>query len=219
MTDGRRLGDRPQPADLAAPGRRLRVMGRHARRRPRDGGAGGRHAVGAGPPAAHDEGSAAVRLLGVLDDPHRGRRGHVADLDRSAHRLHGLPQPRSPGQDGDDARRGQRRPPRARLGSGVPARDASWGAFGYDGMRHVSKYAEAVEIVMRLLRERSVTFTGEHYRMDEAEIIPRGPRPDGPPVWVAGIGERTSASRRAGATRSTSTRRWRRSPTSSGSAA
>ena len=37
-----------------------------------------------------------------------------------------------------------------------------------------------------------MTFEGEHYRMDEAEIIPRGPRPDGPPVWVAAMGERTS---------------------------
>ena len=78
------------------------------------------------------------------------------------------------------------------LGSGVPARDESWSAFGYDGARHVGKYAEAVEIVTRMLRERSVTFAGEHYRTEEAEIIPRGPRPDGPPVWVAGLGERTA---------------------------
>ena len=78
------------------------------------------------------------------------------------------------------------------LGSGVPARDESWRAFGYDGERHVAKYAEAVEIVTRMLRERSVTFAGEHYRAHEAEIIPRGPRPDGPPVWVAGLGDRTS---------------------------
>ncbi len=78
------------------------------------------------------------------------------------------------------------------LGSGVPARDESWAGFGYDGERHVSKYAEAVEIVTRMLRERSVTFAGEHYRTDDAEIIPRGPRPDGPPVWVAGLGERTA---------------------------
>ena len=27
------------------------------------------------------------------------------------------------------------------LGSGVPARDPSWAAFGYDGSRHVAKYA------------------------------------------------------------------------------
>jgi alkanesulfonate monooxygenase SsuD/methylene tetrahydromethanopterin reductase-like flavin-dependent oxidoreductase (luciferase family) len=78
------------------------------------------------------------------------------------------------------------------LGSGVPARDQSWSAFGYDGTRHVSKYGEAVEIITRLLRERALTFEGEHYRMDDAEIIPRGPRPDGPPVWVAALGERTS---------------------------
>ena len=79
------------------------------------------------------------------------------------------------------------------LGSGVPARDPSWSAFGYDGARHVAKYAEAVEIVTRLLRERAVTFEGEHYRTEAAELIPRGPRPDGPPVLVAGLGERTLA--------------------------
>ena len=79
------------------------------------------------------------------------------------------------------------------LGSGVPARDPSWAAFGYDGSRHVAKYAEAVEIVARLLREPSVTFSGEHYRTDEAQLIPSGPRPDGLPVLVAGLGERTLA--------------------------
>jgi alkanesulfonate monooxygenase SsuD/methylene tetrahydromethanopterin reductase-like flavin-dependent oxidoreductase (luciferase family) len=78
------------------------------------------------------------------------------------------------------------------LGSGVPARDISWRAFGYDGDRHVAKYGEAVEIVARLLRERSVTFDGEHHRTIQAEIIPRGPRPGGPPIWVAALGERTT---------------------------
>ena len=79
------------------------------------------------------------------------------------------------------------------LGSGVPARDRSWSAFGYDGTRHVARYGEAVEIVTRLLREPVVTFEGEHYRTDAAEILPRGPRPAGPPVLVAGLGERTLA--------------------------
>ena len=79
------------------------------------------------------------------------------------------------------------------LGSGVPARDPSWSAFGYDGTRHVSRYAEAAEVVTRLLRERAVTFEGEHYRTEAAELIPRGPRPDGVPVLVAGLGERTLA--------------------------
>lgn len=78
------------------------------------------------------------------------------------------------------------------LGSGVPARDDSWRAFGFASDRHVGRYAEAVEITTRMLRERAVTFEGTHYRTDAAEIIPRGPRPNGPPVWVAALGDRTA---------------------------
>ncbi len=78
------------------------------------------------------------------------------------------------------------------LGSGVPARDDSWRAFGYPSDRPVGRYAEAVEIIVRMLREREVSFGGTHFHTDGAEIIPRGPRPDGPPVWVAALGERTS---------------------------
>ncbi|HEY1168083.1 MAG TPA: LLM class flavin-dependent oxidoreductase [Candidatus Limnocylindrales bacterium] len=77
------------------------------------------------------------------------------------------------------------------LGSGVPASDDSWRAFGYDDERHVGKHAEAVEIVARMLREPPVTFEGGHYRTDGAEALPRGPRPTGIPLWIAGKGERT----------------------------
>lgn len=78
------------------------------------------------------------------------------------------------------------------LGSGVPDRDDSWRAFGYSGERHVTRYAESVEITSRLLRERAVTVSGEVLHTDGAEIVPRGPRPDGLPVWVAALGERTA---------------------------
>lgn len=78
------------------------------------------------------------------------------------------------------------------LGSGVPERDASWRAFGFPADRPVSRYAEAVEVVTRLLREPSLTFEGRHYRTDDARLIPPGPRAGGPPVWVAALGERTS---------------------------
>ena len=77
------------------------------------------------------------------------------------------------------------------LGSGVPATDASWRSFGFDASRHVGRYAESVEVIARLLRGETVTFEGEHVRMNEATIGPRGPRPDGPPVWVSAKGERT----------------------------
>jgi alkanesulfonate monooxygenase SsuD/methylene tetrahydromethanopterin reductase-like flavin-dependent oxidoreductase (luciferase family) len=78
------------------------------------------------------------------------------------------------------------------LGSGVPDRDPSWHTFGFAADKPVGRYAEAAEIVTRMLRERSVTYEGEFYRTDDAELIPRGPRPDGPPVWLAGLGERTA---------------------------
>jgi alkanesulfonate monooxygenase SsuD/methylene tetrahydromethanopterin reductase-like flavin-dependent oxidoreductase (luciferase family) len=78
------------------------------------------------------------------------------------------------------------------LGSGVPATDASWRSFGYDGDRHVGRHAEAVEIIARLLREPALTYQGIHHRTEDARILPPGPRAGGPPVWVAAKGERTA---------------------------
>ena len=78
------------------------------------------------------------------------------------------------------------------LGSGVPATDASWRSFGYDGEGHVGRHEESVEVITRLLREPELTFEGAYHRTDQARILPRGPRPGGPPVWVAAKGERTA---------------------------
>lgn len=77
------------------------------------------------------------------------------------------------------------------LGSGVPATDETWRAFGYDPVAHVGRHEEAVEIIATLLRDGRVTFEGGHYRIDGVELVPPGPRPQGPPIWVAGKGERT----------------------------
>lgn len=77
------------------------------------------------------------------------------------------------------------------LGSGVPATDESWRAFGFEASRHVGRYAESVEVIARLLRGETLTFEGEHARTVGATLVPRGPRPAGPPLWVAAKGERT----------------------------
>ncbi|HEX5828197.1 MAG TPA: LLM class flavin-dependent oxidoreductase [Candidatus Limnocylindrales bacterium] len=78
------------------------------------------------------------------------------------------------------------------LGSGVPERDPSWRAFGFDTARPIRRYAESAEVVTRLLRETApLTFDGELVRTAGAELIPRGPRPSGIPVLMAGAGERT----------------------------
>ena len=78
------------------------------------------------------------------------------------------------------------------LGSGVPERDQSWRAFGYDDARPVTRYAESVELITRMLREPPVTFAGELVHATDAEVIPWGGRASGPPVWVAGQGARTA---------------------------
>ncbi len=77
------------------------------------------------------------------------------------------------------------------LGSGVPERDASWHAFGFDAARPVARYAEAVEVVARLLREPSLTYRGERVRTEDARLLPRSTIRPAPPVWVSGAGERT----------------------------
>ena len=79
------------------------------------------------------------------------------------------------------------------LGTGVPSTDSSWRMFGYDEARHVGRFEESVEVIARLVRGETVTFTGDHVRLDGATLEPRGPRPDGLPVWVAAKGPRTMA--------------------------
>jgi alkanesulfonate monooxygenase SsuD/methylene tetrahydromethanopterin reductase-like flavin-dependent oxidoreductase (luciferase family) len=76
------------------------------------------------------------------------------------------------------------------LGAGVPERDGSWRAFGYPTDHAVSRFAEAVEIVARLLREGRLTFQGRYYHVHDCELRPRGPRPEGPQFWIGGQGPR-----------------------------
>jgi alkanesulfonate monooxygenase SsuD/methylene tetrahydromethanopterin reductase-like flavin-dependent oxidoreductase (luciferase family) len=77
------------------------------------------------------------------------------------------------------------------LGSGVPATDDSWRMFGFDAERHVGRMAEAVEVLARILREPPVTFSGEHFRTDAAEVLPPGPRGGAIPIWIGALGART----------------------------
>jgi alkanesulfonate monooxygenase SsuD/methylene tetrahydromethanopterin reductase-like flavin-dependent oxidoreductase (luciferase family) len=77
------------------------------------------------------------------------------------------------------------------LGSGFGAKDPRWAAFGWDSTNHVSRFAEAVEVIARLLRSEPVAFEGDFYRLDQPDIGPAGPSPTGPPIWVAAGKPRT----------------------------
>jgi alkanesulfonate monooxygenase SsuD/methylene tetrahydromethanopterin reductase-like flavin-dependent oxidoreductase (luciferase family) len=76
------------------------------------------------------------------------------------------------------------------LGAGYPDRDLSWQAFGYATDRPVGRFEEAVEIIVRLLHGERVTYQGRHYRTADAVLRLRGPRPNGPPIWIGGEGPR-----------------------------
>ena len=58
------------------------------------------------------------------------------------------------------------------LGLGAGWHDPEYEAFGFPTGHRVSRFAEALEIVARLLRRERVSFEGRYYRLSEAELLP-----------------------------------------------
>jgi probable F420-dependent oxidoreductase len=76
------------------------------------------------------------------------------------------------------------------LGVGAGWNKPEYDAFGLPFDRRVSRFEEALQIIRPLLREGRVDFSGTYYQARDCEIAPRGPRPQGPPLLVAGDGPR-----------------------------
>lgn len=66
-------------------------------------------------------------------------------------------------------------------------------SFGYATDNTVTRYVEALAIVMPLLREGHASFAGRYHRVDDLENRPRGPRPGRIPLMLGGNGPRTIA--------------------------
>lgn len=79
---------------------------------------------------------------------------------------------------------------RLMLGLGAGDSDTEHHVFGFPRDKPVSRFAEAVEIVTRLLREGRIDFAGEYYQLQECELRPRGPRPQGMPILIGNLGGR-----------------------------
>lgn len=81
---------------------------------------------------------------------------------------------------------------RLRLGLGAGWHEEEHEAFGFDLLDTDSRFArfeEGLEVITRLLRsEEPVSFDGEFYRLRDALILPRSPRPGGVPVVIGGNG-------------------------------
>lgn len=78
------------------------------------------------------------------------------------------------------------------LGLGCGWHEPEFIAFDYPFDHRVSRFEEALNVLVPLLRDGHVTFEGRYHRAD-AELIPRGPRPSGPPIMIAAEGPRMMA--------------------------
>lgn len=76
------------------------------------------------------------------------------------------------------------------LGIGAGWNEAEFRAFGIPFENRIARFEEAFTIIRTLLREGSIDFVGRFYEARECELVPRGPRPGGPPLMVGSIGER-----------------------------
>jgi alkanesulfonate monooxygenase SsuD/methylene tetrahydromethanopterin reductase-like flavin-dependent oxidoreductase (luciferase family) len=76
------------------------------------------------------------------------------------------------------------------LGLGAGWNEAEYLAYGYPFDHRVSRFEEAFTVIRTLLHDGRGDFHGTYYSLTDAELLPRGPRPEGPPLMVGSIGER-----------------------------
>ena len=83
---------------------------------------------------------------------------------------------------------------RLRLGIGAGWQEREHEAHGFELLDTDSRFArfeEGLEVVTRLLQQdEPVSFDGEFYRLRGAVLMPRSPRPGGPPIVIGGNGPR-----------------------------
>jgi alkanesulfonate monooxygenase SsuD/methylene tetrahydromethanopterin reductase-like flavin-dependent oxidoreductase (luciferase family) len=71
------------------------------------------------------------------------------------------------------------------LGLGCGSHPPEYAAFGYPYDHRVDRFEEALQVLVPLLREGRVDFAGRYHAARACELIPRGPQPSGPPIWIA----------------------------------
>jgi F420-dependent oxidoreductase-like protein len=83
---------------------------------------------------------------------------------------------------------------RLRLGMGAGWQQREHETYGFDLLdtdRRFARFEEGLEIITRLLRsDGPVSFDGELYRLRDAALMPRSPRPGGLPIVIGGNGVR-----------------------------
>jgi alkanesulfonate monooxygenase SsuD/methylene tetrahydromethanopterin reductase-like flavin-dependent oxidoreductase (luciferase family) len=76
------------------------------------------------------------------------------------------------------------------LGLGAGWNETEFRAFGFPFDHRVDRFEEAFTIVRTLLQDGAMDFDGRFYQARDCELLPRGPRPTGPPLMIGSIGPR-----------------------------
>ena len=83
---------------------------------------------------------------------------------------------------------------RLRLGIGAGWQEREHETYGFDLLdtdHRFARFEEALQVVTLLLKsDEPVSFDGEFYRLRDAALMPRSPRPGGPPIVIGGNGPR-----------------------------
>jgi alkanesulfonate monooxygenase SsuD/methylene tetrahydromethanopterin reductase-like flavin-dependent oxidoreductase (luciferase family) len=76
------------------------------------------------------------------------------------------------------------------LGLGAGWNETEFRAFGFPFDHRIDRFEEAFTIIRTLLREGAIDFDGQFYQARDCELLPRGPRPGGPPLMIGSKGPR-----------------------------
>jgi len=76
------------------------------------------------------------------------------------------------------------------LGLGAGWNETEFRAFGIPFDHRIDRFEEAFTIIRGLLQDGAIDFEGTYYQARDSELLPRGPRPGGPPLMIGSNGER-----------------------------
>src|SRR5258708_1792220 len=124
----------------------------------------------------------------MLDHAGGAGRSDTARGDRHAGAVQFLPQSGDPGENGDERRRGEPRALDPGCRRGMERAGVSGVRVAFD--HRVDRFEEALQILKPLLHEGHVDFAGQYYQARNCDIVPRGPRSEGPPLMVGSEGPR-----------------------------
>lgn len=79
------------------------------------------------------------------------------------------------------------------LGLGAGWNETEFRAYGVPFDHRIDRFEEAFTIIRTLLQEGHVDFDGRYYQARDCELLPRGPRPTGPPLLIGSKGPRMLA--------------------------